>query len=71
MTFSYKDLLLLFAGDNSGWADIFDRTIKKAEPQDLPNDCCMCPCLDLISSVKDRNTLISINDVILRLIQKV
>ncbi|XP_051539374.1 relaxin receptor 2-like isoform X2 [Myxocyprinus asiaticus] len=25
--------------DNSGWADIFDRTIKKAEPQDLPNDC--------------------------------
>ncbi|XP_051972017.1 relaxin receptor 2a isoform X2 [Xyrauchen texanus] len=26
-------------GDNSGWADIFDRTIKKAEPQDLPNDC--------------------------------
>ncbi|XP_016394683.1 relaxin receptor 2a isoform X1 [Sinocyclocheilus rhinocerous] len=26
-------------GDNSGWANIFDRTIKKAEPQDLPNDC--------------------------------
>ncbi|KAA0704097.1 Relaxin receptor 2 INSL3 receptor [Triplophysa tibetana] len=26
-------------GDNSGWADIFDRTIKKAETQDLPNDC--------------------------------
>ncbi|TTE36944.1 Relaxin receptor 2 [Bagarius yarrelli] len=29
-------------GDNSGWADIFDRTIiKKAEPQDLTDACCM------------------------------
>uniref|UniRef100_A0A8C1BWT2 Relaxin family peptide receptor 2a n=1 Tax=Cyprinus carpio carpio TaxID=630221 RepID=A0A8C1BWT2_CYPCA len=26
-------------GDNSGWADIFDRNFKKAEPQELPNDC--------------------------------
>ncbi|XP_026075776.1 relaxin receptor 2-like isoform X2 [Carassius auratus] len=26
-------------GDNSGWADIFDRNFKKAEPQDLPDDC--------------------------------
>ncbi|XP_051973473.1 relaxin receptor 2-like [Xyrauchen texanus] len=38
-------------GDNSGWADIFDRTIKKSEPQDLPNDCFLelypenCDCM--------------------------
>uniref|UniRef100_A0A671NKW0 Relaxin receptor 2-like n=1 Tax=Sinocyclocheilus anshuiensis TaxID=1608454 RepID=A0A671NKW0_9TELE len=38
-------------GDNSGWADIFDRNFKKAEPQDLPNDCFLpqypesCDCI--------------------------
>uniref|UniRef100_A0A4W5LE72 Uncharacterized protein n=1 Tax=Hucho hucho TaxID=62062 RepID=A0A4W5LE72_9TELE len=34
-------------GDNSGWADIFDRTIRKVDPQvlPLPEDCCKCLCV--------------------------
>eukprot|EP00063_Salmo_salar_P010357 XP_013985192.1 PREDICTED: relaxin receptor 2-like isoform X2 [Salmo salar] len=40
-------------GDNSGWADIFDRTIRKVEPQvlPLPEDCFLqqypqrCDCI--------------------------
>ncbi|XP_064835475.1 relaxin receptor 2-like [Oncorhynchus masou masou] len=39
-------------GDNSGWADIFDRTVKKAEQQDLPPEDCFlqqypqrCDCI--------------------------
>ncbi|XP_036790444.1 relaxin receptor 2-like [Oncorhynchus mykiss] len=27
-------------GDNSGWADIFDRTVRKVEPQGLPPEDC-------------------------------
>lgn len=48
-------------GDNSGWADIFDRTIKKAEPQDLPNDCFLkqyperCDCIKTEVECVDKN----------------
>ncbi|KAK7125645.1 hypothetical protein R3I93_021120 [Phoxinus phoxinus] len=48
-------------GDNSGWADIFDRTIKKAEPQDLPNDCFLkqyperCDCIKTKVECVDKN----------------
>lgn len=41
------------SGDNSGWADIFDRTItKKAEPQDLTDACCMFMSLSLSLSLR-------------------
>lgn len=40
--FSWNVCGFLSSGDNSGWADIFDRTItKKAEPQDLTDACGM------------------------------
>ncbi|XP_039534156.1 relaxin receptor 2a isoform X1 [Pimephales promelas] len=48
-------------GDNSGWADIFYRTIKKAEPQDLPNDCFLkeypesCDCIKTEVECVDKN----------------
>ncbi|XP_064880070.1 relaxin receptor 2-like [Oncorhynchus nerka] len=39
-------------GDNSGWADIFDRTVRKVEPQGLPPEDCFlqqypenCDCI--------------------------
>uniref|UniRef100_A0A8C1XB45 Relaxin family peptide receptor 2b n=1 Tax=Cyprinus carpio TaxID=7962 RepID=A0A8C1XB45_CYPCA len=28
-----------YCGDNSGWADLFDRTFKRVHPQDLATDC--------------------------------
>ncbi|RXN34746.1 relaxin receptor 2-like protein [Labeo rohita] len=48
-------------GDNSGWADIFDRNFKKAEPQDLPNDCFLlqypesCDCIKMEVECVDVN----------------
>lgn len=41
---SFLSLLSLFLGDNSGWADIFDRKFKKGEQPDLHNNgCCKLP----------------------------
>ncbi|XP_056322799.1 relaxin receptor 2a isoform X2 [Danio aesculapii] len=48
-------------GDNSGWADIFDRTIKKAEPQDLPNDCYLQQYPESCSCIKTEVECVDVN----------
>ncbi|XP_051766926.1 relaxin receptor 2a isoform X1 [Ctenopharyngodon idella] len=48
-------------GDNSGWADIFDRTIKKAEPQDLPNDCFLKQYPESCGCIKTEVECVNVN----------
>ena len=42
-----ESFLLLFAGDNVGWADLFGQMLENANPLDhyYQNACCKCVCL--------------------------
>uniref|UniRef100_A0A673L8E0 Relaxin family peptide receptor 2a n=1 Tax=Sinocyclocheilus rhinocerous TaxID=307959 RepID=A0A673L8E0_9TELE len=48
-------------GDNSGWADIFDRNFKKAEPQDLPNDCFLLQYPESCDCIKTEVECVDVN----------